>query len=43
MVEVGSTVVEVFGHVGEGFVAELTFVKGVCSVGLPARHKDGQM
>lgn len=32
--------VEVLGHVGEGFVAELTLVKGVCSVGLPVRHQE---
>lgn len=38
-VEVSSAVVEVLGHVGEGFVAELTLVKGVCSMGLPARHR----
>ncbi len=35
--------VEVLGHVGEGFVAELTLVKGVCSVGLPATHREEQM
>lgn len=35
--------VEVLGHVGEGFVAELTLVKGVCSVGLPARHQEEKM
>lgn len=27
--------VEVLGHIGEGFVAELTLVKWLCSVGLP--------
>lgn len=32
--------VEVLGHVGEGFVAELTLVKGVCSVGLPAKNQE---
>lgn len=32
--------VEVLGHVGEGFVAELTLVKGVCRVGLPARNQE---
>lgn len=35
--------VEVLGHVSEGFVAELTFVKRVCGVRLPARHKDGKV
>lgn len=35
--------VEVLGHVGEGFVTELTFVKRVCGVGLPVRHKYGRM
>lgn len=39
-VEVSSTVVEVLGHVGEGFVAELTLVKGFCGVGLPARYQE---
>lgn len=35
--------VEVLGHVGEGFVAELTLVKRICSVGLPARHREQRM
>lgn len=35
--------VEVLGHVGEGFVAELTLVKGVCRVGLPARNQKKKM
>lgn len=34
--------VQILGHVGEGFVAELTLVKRVCSVGLPARHQEGE-
>lgn len=32
----GSAMVEVLGHVGEGFVAEPTLVKRVNSVSLPA-------
>lgn len=39
MVPVSPAVVEVFGHVGEGFVAELTFVKGVCHMRLPERNQ----
>lgn len=35
-VEVGSAVVEVLGHVGEGFVAEATLVERVDGVSLPA-------
>lgn len=35
-VEMGSAMVEVLGHVGEGFVAEPTLVKRVNSVSLPA-------
>lgn len=41
-VEVGPPVVEVLSHVGEGFVAELTLVKGFRGVGLPARHQEEQ-
>lgn len=36
-VQVGATVVQVLGHVGEGLVTELTLVKRVRSVGLPVR------
>lgn len=39
-VEVDSTVVEILGHVGEGFVAEMTLVKGICSVGLPTIRQE---
>lgn len=35
--------VEVLGHVGEGFVAEMTPVQGICSVGLPVRHQEVKM
>lgn len=38
--EVASAVVEVLGHVGEGFVAEQTLVKGIWSVSLPAREQE---
>lgn len=35
--------VEVLGHVGEGFVAELTLVEGLHNVGLPVRHQEKQV
>lgn len=38
----GSAMVEVLGHVGEGFAAEPTLVEGICSVSLPAGVKEGQ-
>jgi len=38
-VEVCAAVVEVLGHVGEGFAADLTLVQGVSDVGLPATKK----
>lgn len=43
MVEVDSTVVEILGHVSEGFIAEITLMKGVCSVGLPTRNQEKEI
>lgn len=42
-VEVDSTVVEILGHVSEGFIAEITLMKRVCSVGLPTRNQEKEI
>lgn len=35
--------VEILGHVSEGFIAEITLMKGVCSVGLPTRNPEKEI